>query len=183
MKLPRRNIIAAALMVVIVATFLPGTVAAQNTSANRSSFFSEENYENIVNGLVFRGEMGMYGEKDGEDAELSFRGGALHSKLMEEHGFAPSSYTIEKGLDKYTINFYSESTNKKGDRLIWHGKIKLDHTGLIKRHKVEAYATCVKAGELCMLVWLNGEATEQSMKYAGQNVPSKTQTASRDSSK
>jgi hypothetical protein len=178
MKLTARNMVIGAVLIILVAAFLPGSAYAQNTCANRSAYYSDDNYADIVNGLVFRGKMGMLGEKEGSDEEISFLNGMFHSKLSEKYDLIPSSYAVREGPDRYTLRFCSENTNSKGDKLIWHGTIKLDHTGLVKRHEIEAYATLMPAGESSRLFWMKGKASNLSMKFSGKNAPKQMQTAS-----
>lgn len=175
------NIFAGMLMVMLISVLMAGSANAQSKGPATSWASISTDDINVLNGLDFRGKMGALGEKDGKDEEIRFRDGTIQSLLCENCNFLPAKYTIEKGAADYTLEFRAESTNEKGDRMLWNGTIELDHTGLIKRHKIEAYATYIPVGKESRLFWMNGEASEQSMKYAGKSAPKDNmQTASRD---
>lgn len=180
MKTNRNNMLIGTLMLIFLSVFLTGAVNAQSRGPAEPWDCISSDDVNILNGLDFRGKIGMFGDKDAKDEELRFRDGILYSSMGEENDFLPAKYAIKKGIDDYTICFCAESTNGKGDKILWHGKIKLDHTGLTKRHKIEAYTTLVNDTGDSQLFWVKGEASKQSMKYSGKNAPQNMQTASKE---
>ena len=168
------------LMLIFFSAFLTAAAHAQSRGPAESWDCISTDDIDILNGLDFRGKVGMFGSKDTKDEELRFRDGILLASMGDENDFLPAKYSVKKGIDDYTIHFCAESTNGKGDKILWHGKIKLDHTGLTKRHKIEAYVTLMPASESSKLFWIKGEASEQSMKYSGKNAPQIMQTASKE---
>lgn len=180
MKANRTILLAGAMLLVFLCLFQPGAVFSQSRGPAESWDCVSTDEVDILNGLDFRGKIGMFGDKQGKDEEFRFRDGIFYSTLGEKKDFLPGKYAIKKGIDDYTLCFCAESANKNGDKIVWHGKVKLDHTGLTKRHKIEAYTTIVSDTGESQLFWMKGEASRLSMKHSGKNAPQNMQTASKD---
>jgi hypothetical protein len=173
-----RNNISGAVMTMFVFVFLTGSVLAGGKNEMKSSEKKGSNNVNILNGMDFRGKMGTFGDQNGKDEEIVFENGTFHSALCDAYGFGPSKYTVAKNPEG-NILFRSEAANKNGDKMIWHGIIKLDETGLIKRDNIEAYATYVPVAGESVLYWMNGEASKQSMKYSGKEIQTRFEKVSK----
>ncbi len=182
MKIQRRNISGYVLMVMFVFVFLTGSALAGGNKEMKSSAIDNSNNSHLLNGMDFRGKMGAFGDQNGKDEEIVFENGTLHSALCDAYGFGPSEYTAAKNPEG-NILFESEAVNKNGDKMVWHGMIKLDKTGLTKRDKIEAYATYVPVGDESTLFWMNGEASKQSMKYSGNDVKHRAENISKEGNK
>ena len=180
MKIQPKYISGYLLMAMLISVFMTGSVIAGGKKEMNSSATNSGNNMQILNGMDFRGKMSTYGDIKSEDEEIIFENGMFHSVLCDKYEFQPSKYTIRQGSDKNIILFYTEAANSNGDKMLWHGSIKLDHTGLTKRHKIEAYATLVPVNGESALFLMNGEASQQSMKHSSDNTKKTMQTASKE---
>lgn len=182
MKAHGKNISRSILTMMFIFVFLTGSLLAGGKNEIKSSGKNDSGNMNVLNGMDFRGKMGAFGDQDQKDEEIVFENGTFHSALCDAYGFGPSKYTVAKN-SRGDILFKSEAVNKNGDKMLWHGMIKLDETGLTRRNKIEAYATYVPVEKESVLFWMNGEATQQSMKYSGKDVENRAVTVSKEDNK
>lgn len=106
-----------------------------------------------LDGKTFVGKLGEKGKKGDKD-EFIFKDGTFESKACEKYGFGTAPYTTT--ASGHTTTFKAETSNDKGDKMEWGGKV----TGIL----ISGSATLNQKGKAPVKYWFNGKMSVEMPK-------------------
>ena len=99
-----------------------------------------------LDGKTFVGHMGEKGKKGDKD-EFVFTSETFESKACEKYGFGTAPYTAT--ASGKTTSFQAETTNDKGAKMKWTGKVTGD--------KIYGTSTLYEQGKAPVIYWFKGK--------------------------
>jgi hypothetical protein len=113
-----------------------------------------------LDGKTFVGKLGEKGKKADKD-EFIFKDGTFESKACEKYGFGTAPYTTT--ASGHTTTFKAETSNDKGDKMKWEGKV----TGIL----ISGTTTLYQEGKAPVIYWFKGKTGVEMPKASMPETP------------